>query len=339
MKAFETGSPFNAWVVATALGFACLEALNPTIWFSADVLGLARVVAAAGDAVIGLVLGAAIGAVIGFIAGLMWARRPPKDPKAALKASRRFFGQMVFAGIVVGLAAGGLDFAITPERASFVACTTIQSDYDAAVGALKDGAPKSTIASVTKALPMLGGCHGSAGSNLMAGALYTLRGAAYLQTDILPTRANVEFARAAKLVAHCADDFPPGSGPRAAMCQQYTVSVSRYTTQHFCDDALSLANQADNEVYHDAAQAKELAQRGAAAAAKCKNLLSYAYRGIALAEQAQAQVALGQAAAGTLRESRQLVGRCLRDGTAGGLLGECRNAQRILAATSSGQVP
>ena len=332
---FRTGSPFWPWVVATTLGFACFEALNPAIWFSADVLGLARVVAALGDAAAGGLLGAVIGAVIGAIAALAGAKKAPADPKRARAAASRFSTRMVLGGLVVGIAAGALDLAITPERASFVACTAIQKDYDTALQALKDNQPQKTIALATAALRLQKGCNGSAGGKMFGGSLYALRGAAYFQTDLLPARSNAEFERAAGLIKNCAADYPPGSGDRGVMCQTYTVAIERYRTQHYCDDALALANRAENAVYHDPSAAKALALQGVSAAGKCKNVFSYAYRGIALAQEAEAQAALGEPPAATIRASQPLLARCTRE-LAGGIASSCRNAQKLLVAARGG---
>jgi hypothetical protein len=334
MKAVAAGSPFAAWVIGTALGFAVFEAMSPTVWYSADVLGLARIVSAAGLAVAGAALGAAIGAVVGFVAGLRWARKPPPPPKAARAAANRFTTQMVLAGLVLGGTLGGIDFAITDERASFVSCTTVQHDYEQAVEALGNGAQAAAIADVDKALPLQKGCHGSAGSKTVGAALYAVRGTAYLQMDLLPTRANADFDRAAKLIDHCEADFPPGSGERGAMCASYEVSIERARTQRYCDEALAMANRADNAVYHDPDEAKDLARRAVALAARCKAVLGYAYRGIALAQQVQAQAVLHEPS-GAAAESKRLLARCLSElaNARGGLVGECRNAQKVLAST------
>ena len=342
-KIFRAGSPFGAWVAAVAVGFACLEFLNPTIWYSADVLGLARVVAAVAESAVAALAGALIGAVIGIIAALRAAGRPePADRKAAARArdsASALYVKLVFGGIVVGLGLGAFVLATTPEKASFVACSAIQKDFDEAKAALTGGVPETTIARVNDALGRSKACNGSAGKSLVTGALYALRGAAYFQTDLLPARSNKDFERAADLIKNCRSEY--AGTDRAPMCETFLATVERYRTQHFCDDALALANRADNEVYSNASAAKADATRGVASAGKCKNAFNYAYRGIALAQRAQAQVALGESPAAALGEAQKLIARCVKElGAArGGLSAECKAAQKTIVAARAGRRP
>jgi hypothetical protein len=340
---FRDGSPFVAWVAAVTIGLVILQLMNPAIWYSADVLGTARVVAAVGQAVVAGLAGAVIGALIGVVAGLIDARRElPEDRKVAareLRSRRARNGRIVAGGLVVGLALGGYNLVFTQERASFAACTAIQKDYDDARAALGAGEAQRTLKLVEDGLGRQKGCTGSAGGKLMTGGLYALRGEAYFQTDLLPARSDKEIQRAAYLIRNCRKDV--AGTDRMPMCEQLLAEVEAYSTRHFCDDAVALANRADNEIFTNASAAKRDAAKGVTAAGKCKNPFNYAYRGVALAQVGQAQVKLGEPAAPALRESQKLVARCLRElgGARSGLANECRAAQKTVAAALRGRAP
>jgi hypothetical protein len=334
---FRPGSPFTAWVVGMAILFAVVEFVNPAIWYSADVLGTARVIAATGGAAAAAPVGALLGAVIGLIASMMAAKKPvPADRKAvsrALVKARSRNGYIVLGCVVASAAFAAYNLTFTSEKASFVACTTIQHDLDAAQGSLS-GSPATSIARANDALGRSKGCNGSYGGSLVSGALYFLRGAAYLQTDLLPDRANKDFNRAAALIKDCRIQY--AGTDKAQMCETYLAADERYRTQHFCDDTLALATRADNELYSNPAASKADAQRGIASAAKCKNVASWAYRAVALAQRAQAEVRLGQPAAATVAEADRLLGRCV--GQLGGrVLSECKAAQKVVAQAKAGR--
>jgi hypothetical protein len=340
-KIFRPGSPFAAWVAAGAVCFACIGILNPTIWFSADVLGLARFLAAGVGALLGGIIGAVVGALIGIVAALRAAGRPaPADKKAAARArdaARMTYVGLVFGGLVLGVGGGAFNLATTPERGSFTACTAIQKDLDEARAALTNGVWATTIARVNDALGRTKSCNGSAGKPLVTGALYALRGAAYLQTDLLPARSDKDINRAADLIRNCKSEW--AGTDRAPLCEQFTVTVERYRTQHFCDESLAFANRADNELYSNASAAKADAERGIASAGKCKNTFNFAYRGIALAQRGQAQAALGQSATASLTEGQKLLARCIKAlGSGRGLGGQCKGAQQTIASVRAGRI-
>ncbi len=334
---FRPGSPFSAWVAGMTILFVVVEFVNPAIWYSADVLGTARIIAATGGAAAAGIVGALLGALIGLIASVMAAKKPaPADKKAASRAlakARSRNAYIVTGCIVASAAFAAYNLTFTSEKASFVACTTVQHDLDAAQAGL-NGAPGTTIAKVNDGLGHMKGCSGSFGSPLVAGALYMLRGAAYFQTDLLPDRANKDFDRAAGLIKGCRAQW--AGTDKAQMCENYLAADDRYRTQHFCDDALSLANRADNELYSDPGASKADAQRGIASAAKCKNAFNWAYRAVALAPRAQAEVRLGEPAAATVRESSRLLSRCVNE-LGGKLLGERKAAQKVIAQAKAGR--
>jgi len=334
---FRPGSPFGAWVAALTIVFAIVEFANPAIWYSADVLGTARIVAAAAEAAIAGLVGALVGSFVGLIAAFMASRQPVSGDRKlaarALDAARTRNAYIVFGAVVVSAGLVAYNLTYTSEKASFVACTTIQRDLEAAEGSL-NGAPNTTIARVNDALPRMKTCSGSFGGALVRGALYLLRGAAYFQIDLLPNRANADFDRAAPLVKDCRSQY--AGTDKAKMCETYLTAVDRYRTQRFCDDTLALSNRADNELYSNPAGSKVDAQRGIASAAKCKNAFSWAYRAIALAQLGQAQVALGEPAAKTLGQSQQLLTRCVAQ-LGGKLLSECKAAQKIVAQARTGR--
>ena len=333
---FRPGSPFGAWVAGLTIVFVVVEFANPAIWYSADVLGSARIVAAAGGAAAAGLVGALVGALIGLIAAFMAARKPaPTDRKQAsraLAAARSHNGYIVFGSVVAAAALAAFNLTYTSEKASFVACTTVQRELGEAETAL-NGAPGTTIARANDALAKTKGCNGSWGGPLVTGALYFLRGAAYFQTDLLPNRAQADFNRAEPLVKNCRAQY--AGTDKAQMCEHYLGSLEAYRTQHYCDDALALANRADNELYSSASASKEDAQRGIASAVKCKNAFNWAYRAIALAELAQAQVALGEPAVKTVAQSQQLLTRCVAQ-VGGKLLTECKAAQKVVAQARNG---
>ncbi len=331
------GSPFGAWVAAMAIVFVVVEFANPAIWYSADVLGTARIVAATGGAAAAGLVGALVGALIGLVAAFMASRKPvPEDRKLAaraLAAARQRNVSIVFGSVVVAGALAAFNLTYTSEKASFVACTTVQRELGEAETAL-DGAPNTTIARVNDALRQTKGCTGSWGGPLVTGALYFLRGAAYFQIDLLPSRAQADFNRAEPLVKNCRSQY--AGTDKAQMCEKYLGSVEAYRTQHFCDEALALANRADNELYSNASSSKADAQRGIASALKCKNAFNWAYRAIALAQLAQAQVALGEPSSKTVAQSTQLLGRCVTQ-LGGKLRNECKAAQKVVAQARNGK--
>ena len=333
---FRSGSPFGAWVAALTVVFVIVEFANPAIWYSADVLGTARIIAAVGGAAAAGLVGALVGALVGVVPALMAAREPvPADRKQASRAAasaRSRNATIVFGSVVVAGALAAYNLTYTSEKASFTACTTIRHDLDAAEAGL-NGAPGTTIARANDALGRTKRCSGSYGGPLVTGALYLLRGAAYFQTDLLPNRANADFDRSAPLIKNCRAQY--AGTDKTQMCEKYLVAVDRYQTQHFCEDALALANRADNELYSDPPASKVDAQRGIASAVRCKNAYNWAYRAIALAELGQAEVALGEPAAKTLGQSQQLLARCVVQ-LGGKLQNECQSAQKIVAQARTG---
>lgn len=338
MRIFRPGSPFVAWVAACAIVFAVVQALDPKVWYSADVLGTARFVAALAESVVGAFLGAAIGAVVGAIAALA-PDSSKVDPRRVGEAAAARTTRFVLIAILMGGAIGGYQLATTSERASFLACTAVKDDLTSAEAALRNGNFGDTIAKTSDALARQHVCDGSYGGPAVTAALLTLRGGAYYQTELLPKKSTDDFARARRVIGACKT---PVTSEVAALCGTYTALLDRYATEHYCTDARATANSAYNARYHDPQLARDLAQRAIATAGKCKNGLAYAYRGFALAERGQAELALGESAAGnkTLREARTLLERCENQlhaiGATSGLVGECIAARKTVVAALAG---
>ena len=184
---FRPGSPFTAWVVGIAILFVVVEFVNPAIWYSADVLGTARIIAATGGAAAAGIVGALLGALIGLIASVMAAKKPaPADKKAASRAlakARSRNAYIVTGCIVASAAFAAYNLTFTSEKASFVACTTVQHDLDAAQAGLA-GAPGTTIAKVNDALGQPG-LRARSAARWSPGALHAAR-RGVLPTDLAP---------------------------------------------------------------------------------------------------------------------------------------------------------
>lgn len=337
MRSFGSGSSLGTWALAGALLCACVQGADPRIWFGAATLPIDMVAALAKGALGGIV-GALLGVALGVV--VTQSQRLRFSSTRVRRGGPSATGVIVSA-LVLGLGCAGYELSSAPLRVQAQACATMRADVTDAQRALSDGGFARAQALVDQALDARATCGDSSVMKPVLGALYVLRGAAFYQRDPGGTRSGPDFDQAQAYLAACSQ---PEANVDAPLCATYLEVLGRYRAEHFCAQAQATTNRAYNARLQHPELARELASSALEFAGKCRNRFAYAYRGLALAELAAAQTALGatQSARENRRVAHGLLARCEDElqalDASSGLVTACRGAQRALV-TAEGGVP